>query len=437
MSWASKQSERLLVVGGARVWTCAIADRRPVADSVLTADVEGDLLANAIRAMLSGIAEASSVRMVISDHWLAAAEIPWTPTLLNEAQAHTYICGQMELLGLRPEDLRVAVDDAPFGQPRVAVAMSVALLESSKQAARERGSTLASIRPLSAVVHEQVRSQIAAHNYALAVLEPGAVSILVIRDRRIQQIATHRVTGDAGRELERHWRRMQLRDPELATFSLYAADFNDAPVLASSSGGLKLLQPVATQTQTTVPTLLTMSARAASNAALAWRAEARKPQRWQVAAAVVSAAMLLGATGMAVRGHQQILDSEARLQALNEPVQTKPKRALTRAEEEQLKRLQQQLAIFDVPLDDLLLAVRPPKEIDAALLGFDMTMSRTGSNDSSIRVSGEARSSEAMTHYVSHLARTPPFTGAHLARHEAVDSPQGVYRFVIEASWSP
>lgn len=429
----------LLVLGSSRIVGYEVDGCDVVSESTVTATLQGSSLDELIGAVLALVgSKLKPATVIVSDHWVATAEVPWTQRLLTTAGAREQVHLQLELTGATPGEFSIAVDDAPFGKPRVACALPATLLQTLNQLAAQAGTRPPTIRPLAEVVQQSAHRHIARADYALALLEEASATIVVVRAGRIQQISAQRVDGDPLQDIERRWRRMKLRDAELASFdTLYFIDLVQRPLASAIPSSLQPVQLdalVAASEQ--VPPVLAICARANAWTALAWQAPATRFHGWQVAALALGAAVLLAAAWSGVSSQREVRASQARIQALEQLPSAADRETGSRADQQGMAALQEQLKRADVPLDDLLAAVRPPQDIRAALLGFDMSVSRTTA-DSTVRLSGEAKSSEEMTRYVKHLAHTPPMVDAHLARHEAVDTAQGVYRFVIEASWTP
>ena len=71
----------------------------------------------------------SQVRVMLSDRWVAQAALPWSADLLDADRADAFVRRQLAASGfdVLGQDA-VRLDDAPFGQPRWAVAYPAAIL---------------------------------------------------------------------------------------------------------------------------------------------------------------------------------------------------------------------------------------------------------------------------------------------------------------------
>jgi hypothetical protein len=378
------------------------------------------------QAMLGeGLSDAEDLRVIISDSWLAAAEIPWADALLTMG-ASDYVNMHFSLIGINGADMRVVIDDAPAKQPRLALAMTEALHQDIAVLASSRGLTLRSITPLSLQIFAAVRHRIASSVYGLAVIEDSVLTLMVIGGGRVRQLRTHRHAGDWARDLQALWRRLKLRDPALADIvNIHAINLSTAG--ASDSTGIQLLD---------VGDPWQACAAAEAGSALEFIQRPPAVRRWHWAAAAVLAILIGASAWVGLSARQDMSETDAALQALDQsraaPIVVRSG-AARRYDDQQLAAARRELAALDVPVDRLLQAVLPPPQVRATLLSFEMTAPRDATAAATVRLTGEARGGEAMTEYLQHLGNTAPFVAAQLTRHEVVGAQ--AYQFTMEATW--
>jgi Tfp pilus assembly protein PilN len=94
---------------------------------------------------------------------------------------------------------------------------------------------------------------------------------------------------------------------------------------------------------------------------------------------------------------------------------------------------------LNLPIENLIKALQPPRDIRVALLGLDV---RSGSGEQAsdvartLKISAEARTPREMTMYVAFLGDQRLFKSVYLVKHEInAASPEQPYRFQMEAQW--
>lgn len=428
MSSADRAS--VMLMGAAQVSAVVLSPAQPptATEPIALADHVTEHALSALRALVSEADVGARLRIIVSDAWLSSVELPWANALLNEAECSTHVNLHLDLMGVNAADSAVLIDDAPFGAPRLAVAMPRPLLDGLARLAAERSSSV-TIQPLSLVVHGFVARQTNQRDYAFAVVERGAATIAVVRDNRVQQVATQYLCGDASAEVGRWWRRLLLRDPGLKNFdTLHVVDLSES--IEAADEDLLRVVPLGGP-----PAVILATATSRARPTMVWQVNVPTGVRGLRRIAVAASVLLLVASIVFVVMEQRSVKSgQARLEVFTETPARKPG-VQSRAEQERLTGLQEQLRALEMPLDHLLSAMRPPSPLRTAVLGIELSAPRASAASATVRLTVEAASSEDMVSYVSHLAHTAPFTEAHLTRHEI--SAPGIYRFTVEASWAP
>ena len=139
------------------------------------------------------------------------------------------------------------------------------------------------------------------------------------------------------------------------------------------------------------------------------------------------------------------MDHHARLESAHEARTTRARaapdqRPLPAASRERILAVNRVITHLNLPLDAVLVAIQPPKDIHVGLVGLEAAAGGPASEARpALKIVAEAPSAADMTRYVSHLAERRPFAQAELARHELATAPNGVplYRFTVEVTWRP
>ena len=92
---------------------------------------------------------------------------------------------------------------------------------------------------------------------------------------------------------------------------------------------------------------------------------------------------------------------------------------------------------LNMPIAAVLTALRPPRDLHAAVLSVEVGAAATETTGrSTLRIVAEAQAAVDMTRYVAFLTHRKHLNGAYLTRHEiAEDAPGRPYRFTVEAVW--
>ncbi len=411
-----------------------------------------------------------SLRVLVDERWLSTTTLPWSSDLREEALAQPLARAALMSAGceLTAAD-EVRLDDARHGAPRWVVAFPELLLEALRQVASAWGAELRSVQPLAAAAWSARRALGAAQQPVLGLSDAGAVSVLVgsgrLTEVHVQPLSEAQTPTAA---LERLWARLQLRDPLLAGVATL-------PVLSfGSSGSSDSLGSSASSTSSAaavpVPAALmpmqvpTTSATADGPASL-WLAQALRaetsaldavqsvgPSSWRAwwpaaAAGVAALALSVGAWQSLQAAAGARAQLQAALRAMPSTVSTSP--AWTRDELARVKVVNQAVRELNLPIEALLAALQPPRDLPVSVLGVEVTgtpesvgasvgaSNSASASVSTLRLQAEAGSALDMARYVAFVGERRPMVGAYLVRHEVAAGADGErrYRFTVEVTW--
>ncbi len=192
---------------------------RVVAHSeVRIADVGHDSALNALRTYLRQAGPTLRdlpVALSITTRWCHLSMLPWDDALLHEDGAARYGHAHFEAIyGDAARHLSIVYDDAPAGQPRLAVAIERELVTTIQAIARENGNPSISIE---SVLSISARAIEAAGNAAMAVIEPGRLVLATLSQGRITGVDGQACRGPWQIELPKAWQRWAEREPALAS----------------------------------------------------------------------------------------------------------------------------------------------------------------------------------------------------------------------------
>nr|WP_229224631.1 hypothetical protein [Duganella violaceicalia] len=201
---------------------------------------------DALRALLQqpDIAAARlPLEISLSGRWSQLALAPWSDALLSEPSASRFL--QTQLAALYGDNARgwsVVGDDAPYGHTRLVCGVDSTLLQALKDVAAECGHACRVIEPLlGTALRAQQASQpgllgkgTAAATGALALIEPGRITMAALRDHRIVAIQSQPASEAWRLELPQAWQRWTLRAPELASIEqVVVTDLSALPPAAA------------------------------------------------------------------------------------------------------------------------------------------------------------------------------------------------------------
>lgn len=410
----------------------------------VSAVVGGPDTASVIQALESLALQAGATpqaQVLVSDHWLGSASVPWSDALLSPARALREAAEHLQAAGheLGAGD-SIRLDDAPRGRPRLALAYPAVLTDALGRWAAGLGVREMRVTSLGLHVAARVLGGAASPLPAvLAVLEPahaGQEPASLVRldaaHRRVEQIVARRLAG-----------RPSLA-PVLARLG-WATDAAACTVLDAPPGWLGWLagsRPARAQTLDLPLVRQPAMLPASPTYRLASSGGGVPALQALVLALLVCGTGWLG--GQAHAHWRQIENSRAAQQA-QDTASRQVAAPLTRDQSARLAAVNQAVAHLNIPLAGVLQAIQPPRDIRVSLLGLEASAAATGealpstAATPTLKVLAESPTAADMTRYVSYLTGRAPLTRAQLARHEVmVDGKAGsAYRFAVEVEWQP
>jgi hypothetical protein len=371
------------------------------------------------------------VQVRISDALLAAASLPWSTQGMGTDVARTQLLSAGFTLGA---DDVIAIDDAPFGQTRLAVAYPQAWLSALHALAGAVRGPLRSVLPWSAAAWHLLKP-----TSALALVQGDTVLLARSHHHGAQRLAEVTVRSGQAQTpaidtLRLLWQRVCLRDAA-------AAQLAQLPVLhLEPETGVSLPAPLIAAPwpkRWHDPDIVAPLQLAAHSQGLRYHGLNGVPQRstlrawqgWTLALALGCTALLLTQTW----GHYQAAQQQqAQRKATSNmrtaaPPSSKP---WSRQERAAAQAVNTAVRSLNLPITALMTALQPPPNLRVALLQVDFA------GGAAVKVTAQARSSEEMTRYVASIAQQRPFTAAYLTSHDLVTGgPEKTFQFTLEAQW--
>ena len=164
----------------------------------------------------------------LASRWCAMLMVPWSGALLERTSAQRFLHSQFAAVyGDGARAWRLAADDAPYGKPRLACGIEGDLLQGGQGAAAALGRRCLSIEP---IVGPAWRSIAGSKPAAFALVEAGRLLRATPSGGRITALHSQSCAIAWGDELDRAWRRWNLRAPQLDAIEQVALlDLSGAP----------------------------------------------------------------------------------------------------------------------------------------------------------------------------------------------------------------
>ncbi len=212
---------------------------------------------DALRALLQQPEVAAArlpLEISLSGRWSQLVLAPWSDALLSEPSASRFL--QTQLAALYGDNARgwsVVGDDAPYGHTRLVCGVDSTLLQALKDVAAECGQACSviepllgtSLRSLEASQPKRLRKGAAAVTGALALIEPGRITMAALRDNRVVAIQSQPASEAWRLELPQAWQRWTLRAPELAGIEqVVVTDLSALPPAVAAASSTTTLQLV-------------------------------------------------------------------------------------------------------------------------------------------------------------------------------------------------
>lgn len=382
------------------------------------------------------------VRVLVADAWLPSVTMPWSAALLRSrsAQAHAraaLLAAGFDLSAADP----IRMDAAALGAPRLVFAYPQILLSALQQWAQRAGLQITSVLPLVLAAWALLPRQSGAGARALALCDGSSVSIahgFVGASWGACQLAGLSVRADntpaQAQALTQGWQRLCLRQAELAGVSSVALlDLSDTGN-AAAGPPFVTIGPAAAAIAASIDA-------ASDGHALAVRGRRARWTLWQsglVAALAIACIALLALTASALSKTHALRARIAQIERSSRPA-VQPIKRWSREEIVRVQSVNRALAALNLPIDALLDALVPPRDIRVALLAFETVgQAPNGPAQSAVKLLAQACSAADMARYVAFVAARRPFQRAYLTRHEMIagEAANCPYRFAVEAQWS-
>lgn len=169
------------------------------AASAASADAWVPSLQCMARAFASLHARGAGVRLLVSDHFSRYALVPWSESLVSDAERLAFARTVFkQLFGTMADTWAISLDDQPAGQPSIACAIDRDLLDSVREVCAANRLRLLSAAPLFSDRYNRHRRKFDARAFCVAHLEPGRMTLafrgasgwLGIRTVRMQEAGT-------------------------------------------------------------------------------------------------------------------------------------------------------------------------------------------------------------------------------------------------------
>lgn len=389
------------------------------------------------------------VCVLVADVWLAVASVPWSESLRVSVHSHAFARSQLAAAGYQVEAADIVrLDDAPFGQPRLAAAYPALLMSSLEALARSVGADLSSVLPLSVAAWNGFSPRDRAKLGVLAVLDEGML-LIAHGQRRLADVSVRTgaqwadTASGRGALLCQVWQRMRLRDAQLSGVSeLRLLNLSGHAVLAESTGAdvIALAQQPEGKGGKTVSDGLRLAALKPWHSP--FDAMTARPGIAPVRCAAAALALAVAAawTWQAWRSSEQVVALSQQVTALQHQRGIAPRAVpLNREQAARVQAVNSAIRELNFPAAALLRALQPPPDIQVAVLSVDLSAASSADSArfSVVKIVAEAHTPAAMARYVGFVGERKPFTGAYLTRHEIPDTaPERPYRFTVEAAWS-
>ncbi len=413
-------------------------------DAVAGTPAAGAALATALPRVGESVAgraqHLAGIRVLVADPWLALASVAWSADMLSPGEAEAFSRRQLIEAGFDlGADDTLRLDDVPYGRVRLAAAYPATLVAGLLSLAAGLATRLESLQPLS-VAGWQVFGH--GQQPQLAVLDRD-LALLIQGGREIEDVVLVELPddGDLRLALHLHWQRLALRSPEREGLErLPVCDLTGQPGPATAPAAFDYLPwPGREVNLDGVPLALELARRVGIGRsdldAVQSRPAPSPGQRVVLVLTIVLTSLLVAA---ALHTGWQARQAAAGLALRDpEPRLTTAASAWSRGETMRVQAANAAIHQLNVPIDALLQAMHPPRDIRVAMLSLSLEeVARQGGGQSRARIVAEALTSADMARYVSYLASRRPFHDAYLVRHEIVDAlPERPYRFTVEALW--
>jgi len=181
-----------------------------------------------LRAMLNeGAWQDANVRVVLSDHWVRYAELPWSPVLANRAERESFARHVIyDTYGTIADDWKVRLSRCVPNQSAIVSAVPAALLQDIDDLFAGYGQRIVSLQPHLLVAFNAWRDRLPAKASWFAVIDEGLLAAMHVSHGRCDRVRSVRISGDWEVEMRRIQKMGQLARGIPAEGPLYV----DAPI---------------------------------------------------------------------------------------------------------------------------------------------------------------------------------------------------------------
>jgi hypothetical protein len=376
--------------------------------------------------------------VTVADAWLAQAGLPWPAqggALDQLARA------QLLRAGFEPDaEALMRLDDAPMQGVRLVVAYPGWLMRALAALSADLGLTLHSVLPVSCAVAAMLSARGAQRQVVAYVAAPGDLTEVLCAGAGGPIVEVSAVPGNVpgfpdADAIRAAWQRLQLRRPHVCVQGGAGwIDLRRQPCRQVT--GLQALQPELPAGGAGLALVLASGALCSPLDAVTRHG---RPARWQQALLALLVLVLLLA---GLFGWQQARDLQQLQQAIDAtqgtPETAEPAPAWRRDELPRVMAVNAAIRALNLPVDALLQALEPPRDIRVMVLGVETIAGEGGAQTAGrLRISAQAPSSGEMARYVAWVAERRPFVAAYLTRHEQImEAGAPLFRFTLEATWT-
>lgn len=132
---------------------------------------------------------AAGLRVVLSNHWLRFAVVPWSDELRSPSERQALAQGLIEdIYAEKATRFDIRISESGYGRPGLAAALSQNALLQLQELAQRHGLALQSLQPLLMQAFAHQARQLNGSDYAFACLEPGKLTVLIQQQQRWQNV---------------------------------------------------------------------------------------------------------------------------------------------------------------------------------------------------------------------------------------------------------
>ena len=143
-----------------------------------------------------------ALRLVLSNHFARFLVVPWDRALAGLGERTEFLRHHFaEIYGAQAAQWSFAVDGRSEGDTRLALAVDTALIDEARALAMRRRASLVAVEPLMTAEFNRLRRRFREETLFFAVLEPGRVCSLLVRDGGASRVVNQR-SADPAAELE-------------------------------------------------------------------------------------------------------------------------------------------------------------------------------------------------------------------------------------------